>query len=1132
MTEGHLLAWGKMSGFRISAGPAMKCVTLLLAIIFLGLSTNSFAQTITYSGKKIPVSRALEVIKKQTNYAVVFNPAHLLETTPVTIDVKNMEVETYLKTILEKQPLGYSMVKNTIIVYQVEKKATALPPASIVSGTVTNTRGEPMDGASVVVLRTKEGTMANAKGEFVLKNLEETDSLIISQIGYNTRRVSVMLKPGEASVKVILADATNPLDEVVMRAYGTTSQRLSTGNISRVTAKDIETQPVMNPLLALEGRVPGLNITRTSGFASSPVNVELRGRTGLASAFSTEPLYVVDGVPIVTLDLKVNGTIDMGGRGYQGFMSNKGTAQLFSAVVTGGQSPLFSINPKDIESIEVLKDADATSLYGSRGANGVILITLKKGKAGPAQFSLDITQGVDVITHFRKMMNTSEYLQIRREAFKNDGIIPTPLNAPDLMVWDTTRNVDWQRELYGGTGKRTSVQAALSGGNAQTTFRLSTNYDRSTNITTVSGATQRLTFASALTYRSPDQKFSLNLGTSFTYSVVNAIGVGGPELPPNAPAIFDKKGNLNWAEWNAGGETSAGLFPFASLLQPNKQRSNTLRPSLNLGYKLFKGLEFTTSLAYSNGHHWDERYFPSISQNPLTNPSGMSTFGTTYSSNWLIEPKVSYESFIGKGTLGLMVGGTLQSDYSQALNQYALGYSDDDLLKSLNNAAFVTNLAAKSYSKLIGTIAEIRYSFAQKLILNLSGRRDGHSNFGPGRRFGNFGSIGAAWIASEEKWLKEVLPSYIPFLKIQGSYGSLGSASVGEYQYTSQWGILKNGVGIMPPYGDVQPLVNMHAVNPDYRWQVNKKLYTGITLGFFDNSRLELNAGYYNERTGNQLLLLPTAMLTGFSQVLGNLDAVIENIGLEAALNARIIQKKQFSWSVSFNIAANRNKLVAFPGLANSAYASYYRIGEPTNLEYVFQYKGIDPLTGLPGFYDNNKDGKIVENLSNMPGTGEDDRNVIINLSPKYAGGLSTSLVYRNFSFSAGFDFTKKLVANEFTYLQIGAMNNLPVEVLGNYWRAPGDQTIFSKPSLSGDSFFKKSDRSYADGSFFKMNSFTCKYRLPENMVKKIGTKDCSVSLNASNIFVVTAFKGLDPLVPLRGMPSPRTIVANLSFTF
>ncbi len=386
-----------------------------------------------------------------------------------------------------------------------------------------------------------------------MKEVETGDTLIASFIGYKTEQVTV----GQtAEVYITLTIADNQLDQVVVQAYGTTTRRTGTGAITRVSGEEIARSNMMNPLMALQGRVPGLVITPQDGSPSGKIKMEIRGRKSLSKDFSSDPLIVIDGVPMTILDLNIDN--------YEN--GSPGVNQAVVMSLTGGQNALFGLNPSDIESIEVLKDGDATAIYGSRGANGVILITSKKGSnKGGSVFNFSINQGVNMVTTHWDMLNTKQYLRIRREAFANDGILPTRANAPDLMAWDTTRYTDWQKELWGNMGINTTINASLAGGNEFTNYRLSGGFDRFTDILTKSGSNKIYSLDFSLGHTSFNRKFRTEFRGKYARTEVDMVFTPSPTiLPPNAPPIFASDGTLNFKEFNDAGMAPES-FPFGGL---------------------------------------------------------------------------------------------------------------------------------------------------------------------------------------------------------------------------------------------------------------------------------------------------------------------------------------------------------------------------------------------------------------------------------------------------------------------------------------------------------------------------------------------------------------------------------------
>ncbi|HVU94345.1 MAG TPA: SusC/RagA family TonB-linked outer membrane protein [Puia sp.] len=1113
----------------------MKLTALIVLVGCIHVSARTNAQKITLSARNESLVDIFEEIRHQAGYEFLCNVYALQKAAPVTVEVRNAPVEEVLAKIFRDQPLTWSILNGKTIVV---KEKVAPPPAAPdtfhlsaavdVIGIVQNERGQPLAGATVAVKGRSKGTVTNENGLFILKGVAVKSQLVISFIGYTSEGMTVDETP--RLLTVTLKIAANELDQSVVQAYGLTSQRLTTGNIARVSAEEIGKQPVMNPLLALQGRVAGMVVTPTTGYASGVVKVEIRGRNTINPGITSDPLYIIDGVPLTVLEVYGSSSYQTGS---SGFLQSIGS---FSPA--GGQSPLFSLNPADIESIEVLKDADATAIYGSRGANGVILITTKKGSAGKTKFNLNLTQGTSAVTKRWAMLNTPQYLQMRREAFRNDGIAPTPGNAPDLLLWDTTRYTNWQGQLWGGMGQVSNLQAELTGGDDRTVFRLGADYSRTTDVLTKSGANQRASLSFNLNHHSLNQKLTLSLTANYSYALINNIFTASATyLAPDAPAIYNSAGGLNYAPWDSAGIGYA--YPFNSLLSPYTSHTNFLQSSLLLGYNLAKGFNVKLSLGYNNTDVGTSLLETIASRDPATNPTGSAVFSDNKNGNWIIEPQLTYNRFIGPGKLSFLAGATEQFSQTDGTSSYGLGYTNDAFIRSIANAPVVLNGESYAQYKYAGIFTSINYNWGNKYILDLVGRRDGSSRFGPGRQYGNFGSVGAAWIVSEENWFKKALPAAISFVKLRGSYGLTGSDGVGDYQYLSQWGTSPI-VGSTPlyTYGGVTPLVNTHAVDQDYHWQVNKKLEGALKLGFLKDSRFDMEVSYYQNRCGDQLLQYPTAAFTGFTAVTANWPANVQNNGWEIVLNAGIINGKDFSWIARFNMGINRNRLLSYPGLLNSPFATLYKVGKSLNEKYLLHYTGVDPLTGQYSYLDYNHDGQITTDYGVAPGAADDDRRVTIDLSPAYSGGLGNEFRYKNYSLSFFLQFIKQRGVNAYYGPGVlpGQLGNVSTDIFNSHWQKPGDKAAFARFTTTGtatDQFFQFSDGAYTDASFIRLSNIAFSYALPPASVKKAHLEGCRLFLLAENILLITRYKGIDPTSGYFGaLPPPLIFTGGLSLNF
>ncbi|PVD49999.1 SusC/RagA family TonB-linked outer membrane protein [Terrimonas sp.] len=986
-------------------------------------------------------------------------------------------------------------------------------PGRDITGKVMNERGEPLANANVSI-KNGRGTVTNARGQFALKNVSTNDMLQISFVGYGSQTVAVK---DQVVFNIVLKPAENELDRVVVQGYGTTSDRLRTGSIVKVTSEQIAKQPVMNVLNVLQGQTPGAVVTNASGYASGTVKIEIRGRNTINSNFPSEPLYVIDGVPLTILDVAGTDNYNNGSQG----MIRSGIES-----PAKGQSPLFSINPNDVESIEVLKDADATAIYGSRASNGVILITTKSGKPGKTNFDFNFYQGIQKITNRYEMLNTQQYIQMRKEALANDGIDITNSSAPDLVEWDTTKYTDWQKYLFGNVGNTTDFQGTLTGGNAQTTFRVGASYRTQSDILALSGANKRGTLSFSFNQRSLNQKFKLSLTALYSNTYVDIISSpGNPLIAPNAPDVYDTNGKLNYSGWGR----LQGYYPFAQLLQPYRANTNLLNSSMNISYEIIKGLLLKTDVGYGNSQNDQRRFRTIASQNPRFNPKGQADFGYSLFHNLIIEPQLEYNTFIKSGRITVLTGGSWQKNETNGIIQGGAEYMNDVLLSSVNNAPIQYTSSYNGAYKYAALFGRLNYNLDNKYIVNVNLRRDGSSRFGPGRQYGNFGSVGAAWIFSEERIIKKNL-KFLNFGKLRASYGLTGGDQIGDYAYLTQWSFQGNS-----RYNSINPIVPIQHTDSTLQWQVNKKLEISLALGFF-NDRITIEANWYRHRCNNQLVNFPLPPYTGFSEVVSNSPANVQNTGIELMVNAKIISTNDFNWSLKFNISQNRNKLLSYPNFSQSPYVNQFTIGKSLNIIKRLHYIGVDPQTGYYQFEDLNKDGEIKIDLS---GKTADDR-YDLDRSVKFDGGLNNALAYKRWELNFLFYFRKQIGANAFaSYNTPGSISNISQEVFYNHWQKPGDIAKYAKFTTDGSSdpsyqnFYTYSDGIYTDASYIRLKNLSLSYTLPEAVNKKAMMKACRLFIQGENLFIITRYKGADPAVQVFGdMPIPKIITAGVSFTF
>jgi TonB-linked SusC/RagA family outer membrane protein len=962
-----------------------------------------------------------------------------------------------------------------------------------INGSVTDAKGT-LAGVTVTLKGTNTSTFTDEKGKYSI-TANTGDLLVFSYIGY--KEVAVTISTSNVVNVTMTEDATTLKEVRVNAGYYTVKDKERTGSIAKITSKDIEKQPVTNVLAAMQGRMAGVSITQTSGVPGSGFDIKIRGQNSLR-AEGNSPLYLIDGVPYSSESI-----------------GNSRTTSIMPTVA----NPLNSINPSDIESIEVLKDADATAIYGSRGANGVVLITTKKGKQGKTRFTANVSQGGAKATRFMKLLNTEQYLAMRNEGFANDGLTPGFGDYDIDGTWDQTRYTDWQKELLGGTVSYKDANAAVSGGSATTQFLVSGAFHDETTVFPGDYGYKREVLRSNINHTSEDTKFKMSLSTGYTVQDNNQpatdLSRTAMLLAPNAPALYNADGSLNW-------EGSTWENPLAALAGKYRTKTYDFIANTMLGYTIMPGLEVKSSFGITDTKHDETKTQPSTLYDPAyqLGPEFSTLYVNTVTRrSWIAEPQLSWSKQWKYGKTELLAGGTFQQQKGTKLLQQADGFVSNSLLYNLSAASRLSALQDQQtdyrYQAYFG---RLNYSYKDKYILNLTGRRDGSSRFGPGRQFATFGAVGGAWLFGEEAFIKG--KSLLSFGKLRGSYGTTGNDLIGDYQFLDTF--LSSGVS----YNGVIGLQPTRLYNPNFGWETNKKLEIALETGFFKD-RIFLTLGWYRNRSSSQLVGIPMPATTGFPSIQGNLDATVQNSGTEVTLRTVNLQKGSFSWITNFNISFSKNKLLSFPDLATSTYRNQFVIGEALNIQKVYHYTGLDPATGVFTFEDRNGDGQ----LSAL------DKQVVKDFNPSFFGGISNQFTYRNFQLDFMLQFVKQqnYTAAAMTGIP-GSMGNQPIEVL-QHWQAPGDTAGYQlfTAGYNGDAvdaFFNyyDSDGVIGDASYVRLKNVALSYKIPE---KWLFGAACKVTLEGQNLLTFTSYKGRDPEFSAYGyLPPLRVITAGLQFTF
>jgi TonB-linked SusC/RagA family outer membrane protein len=1054
---------------------------------------------------------AIKKIEQKSQFRFLYRNNEIKDLITASLPLKERSVKELLDQIFNGTGLSYTQMDNKILVSKLNPyQSAAINRQTTISGTVTDENGNPLPGVSIRFRNANStATTTDGSGQFSIRIPGDKNSvMLISYIGYVNREI---ILGTQTTFKIELKPEVGSLNEVQVIGYGTTTRRTSTGSIASITAGDIAKQPVGNPLAALSGRMSGVLIAQNNGVPGGAVQVQIRGQNSLSQGGI--PLYVIDGVPFTNFNGGSPATDNLNAFGTSG--------------ASGGISPFGMINPSDIERIDILKDADATSIYGSRGSNGVVLITTKKGQSGSTKIGVNFNTGFTEVNRFIPMLDLQQYLALRREGFSNDGVAPNATNAPDLTVWDQNNGTDFQKMLIGGTGHITDLQANMSGGNEQTRFFFNSAYRRESTVYPGDNSDRRFSSRLNLDHNSKDRKFNASFMVNYTNDNTNipASDLSSVyNLPPNLP-LYDAAGKLFWAT----GFTN----PLATLLRRYNGVTTNLITNANLRYTILPGLTAKANFGYTITQLDQNNTTPASSQNPANNPTSSAAFTNNKAQNWIIEPTLDYVKNIADGKLSVLIGTSYQKNTSNSLYINGTNYSNEALLGSLIGAGTTTvsynNILAYKYNAVFG---KVNYDWKEKYLINATFRRDGSSRFGPNNRFGNFGAVGAGWVFSQEDFVKNNL-GFLSFGKLRASFGTTGNDQISNFLYLPLYSSTTAYLGNASTVVTTIP-------NADIKWETTKKLEFAIDLGFLKD-RISFTANYYRNRSSDQITSNALPTQSGYNSYSTNLPAKIQNKGLELELNSSNVMTKNFSWKTSVNFTFTDNKLLEFPDLDKSFYSTSYVVGESINLIRLYHYTGVNPANGTATFEDRDGNGIINTN----------DRYTA-DLGTPFFGGFNNTFTFKNFELGVFFQFNHRFGVTQILNTRPGAFVNQNDAWLERWSPAntsspnPGATANAGSAIYNSYNLYTSSDAVYGDASYIKLRSVNLSYNLPAQWVKQVKMSNCSVFVQGQNLYTWAKNKYIyDTETTVQGGPSGlgtgtigqvlpplRTIVFGINCTF
>lgn len=1072
----------------------VNLLAILLTAACLQVSAKADSQ-ITINMKDVGLDKVFAEIERQTGMMVMFDFKDLAGTKKVTLKINNASYLDVLKKVFENQPLQYEVKGNSIFIYR-QKKSDPAPKAVALAATdkdpievtvkVVNEEGEPVAGVTIQV---KGGKISGATDAEGVARIKADPDAVLVLTAVNIQSVEKAID-GKKDLSIRVIGKSGKLDEVQVIAYGKNTNRYATGNVSSVSGKELQYQVLSNPLAGIAGRAPGLFVNVNNGLPGGGVTTLIQGQNSIQSG--NEPFYIVDGVPYIQ-ELPDNGATMLGRSG-----------------ITRPRlgNPLSYINPNDIESISILKGADATAIYGSRAANGAIVITTKRSRTGEPTVNIMAQFGLGNVSRKLDLLDIDQYIVMRKEAKANDNAAVRATDYDINGFWDSTKNEDWQKVLLGNTSHLTNINATASGGSQNFQYSIGLTYRRETSVFPGDFNNQKAGTHASISSTSANKKFNLQFKLNYLKDFNTLPGVdltqSSIELAPNAPNLYNADGTLNWATTPAGLSTWRFGHPLRYTLQKYNNKTSNLLSNLTIGYKIVTGLEFKTSLGYNSMSTKATQRLPLSAEQPLERNENAGLYFNNDISSWIIEPQLSYNLRTNKFSLESLLGATVQQTDIDGYSLRGTGYSNETVIEDIKSARQITALGSDmseyKYSALFGRISA---RYMDEFLATLTGRRDGSSRYGPENRFANFGSVGLGWIFSERPYFKKHL-SFMSYGKIRSSYGISGNDQVGEYNYMNTY------VTYPLPYQNVLGTYPGGIPNPYYQWEKSKKWELGLDLGFL-NDRIVLLSTYFRNQSSNQILNYQLPDIAGENFVLANFPATVFNTGLEFQVTSRNIQTKRFLWTTSFNITIPQNKLKSFSNLSNSSYAEYLIVGQPISIQRLFKFSGVNDTTGLYNFITKNG------NTTTDPDIFK-DRTETVNLLPTCYGGINNMLSYHGFELDFFFQFSSQKATSYYYGRNPGTSRiNQPNSVL-NRWQKTGDvkpvQRFNSNSGLNVIlSNLNGSDAMLEDASYVRLRNITLSWNLPANWNKVLTYKSVKVFVSGQNLFTITDYSGLDPEV-------------------
>lgn len=978
-----------------------------------------------------------------------------------------------------------------------------------VTGKVTDAKnGLPVVGATINVKGFDNSTVSDPDGNFKITVNGKASALRISSVGFNSQEFPIT----NGKINASLQESDQELTEVVVVGYGTKIKKDITGSVARVSAKEIGNTPATSFESALQGRAAGVLVSQQNGKLGQGINIRIRGSSSVSAG--NEPLYVIDGIPLTTDNL--SGTI-------------------------APTNALADLNMNDIESVEILKDASAAAIYGSRASNGVVLITTKKGKAGQSKIEFGYFTGTQKPTGKRKFLDSKQYVDFFTRAAvgaaTQDSIYGVFSNVADALAdeldyvnsrftrysagtddWKTGKvNTDWDNLVF-QDAPISQYDLNISGGSDKTKFFMSGQYLDQKGII-IANSYKRYSGRINIDHQ---VKNWLNIGANMNFSrslnhrVSNDDAFSTPlqiiALSPITPVIDPRTGLLSGALDPAKGlpNTNYPVYYNPLLSVDNQFYHTTVNRFLGNVYanaSFTKHLGFRTELGVDQLNQTEENYYGRVTARNTGVPNGSGSYSTTAVLNLNTNNYFNYkQTFNDIHEVEAILGMSYQDrkyEYSTATGEQF----PSDAYKKLQSAASKTDASSSaSSSTLLSYFSRLNYKLNDKYLLAVSGRIDGSSRFGANHKYGFFPAGSVGWIVTKEKFMQRA--NWLNFLKLKASYGVTGNESIGDFESRP----LYSGTGA---YGGQAGQIPSQLGNPNLKWETTYGSDFGIEASFLRN-RIYIEVDYYNKDTKDLLLDVQVPGTTGFSSQFQNIGK-LNNKGIEFTINTTNVSIKNFRWTSTANFSANKNRIVFLEGQLIGSGQNKAKEGEPLGVFYAREFAGVDPANGDALYYTNTlkSDGSRDRTTTNDYNAAEDVR--IGNPNPKFIYGFGNTFTYKTFDLDVLLQgvYGNQVYNGGGQYMSSSGSNGFDNQTLDQLaaWRKPGDITNVPEPRLFYPNGTDPSSRYISDGSYLRVKAVTLGFNLPNTIATKLKLERFRVYLRAQNLFTFTKYKGWDPEV-------------------